>query len=158
DAVAPYFHPRLAWGDVEGEHTFWMARAHKYLLMPQRDLTVGGRAPVTHLLRPARLPAPGTDLTTFAANGGFYFQAFNEMHPLLDKNTAVTGPPVWRDSHPQEWPLASLPLPLHPSGLAPPSPCRSPGALRVPPPRPVSSLSAGTSWKSFHYCCPGGDP
>ena len=44
DAVAPYLHPRLAWGDVEGEHTFWMARAHKYLLMPQRDLTVGGRA------------------------------------------------------------------------------------------------------------------
>jgi len=44
DAVAPYLHPRLAWGDVEGEHTFWMARAHKYLLMPQRDLTVGGGA------------------------------------------------------------------------------------------------------------------
>jgi hypothetical protein len=35
--------------------------------------------------------APGTDLTTFAANGGFYFQAFNEMNPLLDITTAVTG-------------------------------------------------------------------
>ena len=34
---------------------------------------------------------PGTDLTTFAANGGFYFQAFNEMNPLLDITTAVTG-------------------------------------------------------------------
>ena len=31
----------------------------------------------THLLRRARLLAPNTDLTTFAANGGFYFQAFN---------------------------------------------------------------------------------
>ena len=31
----------------------------------------------THLLRRARLLAPSTDLTTFAANGGFYFQAFN---------------------------------------------------------------------------------
>ena len=45
----------------------------------------------THLLRPARLLAPCTDLTTFAANGGFYFQAFNEMDPLLDMTTAVTG-------------------------------------------------------------------
>jgi hypothetical protein len=31
------------------------------------------------------------DLTTFAANGGFYLQAFNEMNPLLDITTAVTG-------------------------------------------------------------------
>ena len=31
----------------------------------------------------------GTDLTTFAANGGFYFQAFNEMNSLLDITTAV---------------------------------------------------------------------
>jgi hypothetical protein len=34
---------------------------------------------------------PGTDLTASAANGGFYFQAFNEMNPLLDITTAVTG-------------------------------------------------------------------
>ena len=45
----------------------------------------------THLLRRARLLAPSTDLTTFAANGGFYFQAFNGMAPLLDMTTAVTG-------------------------------------------------------------------
>ena len=30
-------------------------------------------------------------VTTFAANEGFYFQAFNEMKPLLDITTAVTG-------------------------------------------------------------------
>jgi len=45
----------------------------------------------THLLRPARLFAPSTDLTTFAATGGFYFQAFNGKGPLLDMTTAVTG-------------------------------------------------------------------
>src|SRR5262245_16268877 len=38
------FSSQASLGDVEGEHTFWMARAHKDLLMPQRDLTVGGRA------------------------------------------------------------------------------------------------------------------
>jgi len=34
---------------------------------------------------------PSTDLTGLPANGGFYFQAFNEMNPLLDITTAVTG-------------------------------------------------------------------
>jgi hypothetical protein len=32
----------------------------------------------THLLRLPDCSPPSTDLTTFAANGGFYIQAFNE--------------------------------------------------------------------------------
>jgi hypothetical protein len=34
---------------------------------------------------------------------------------------------------------------LHRSGLAPPTPCRSPGALRVLPPQPGSPVSAGSN-------------
>ena len=53
---------------------------------------------------------PCTDLTGLPANGGFYFQAFNGsvVLPLLDMTTTVTGLLCWRDSHPQEWQLASL--------------------------------------------------
>src|SRR5262249_33612684 len=41
----------------------------------------------------------------------------------------------------QEWQLASLHLLLHRSGLAPPTPCRSPGALRVLSRQPASPIS-----------------
>src|SRR5258707_11076428 len=54
---------------------------------------------------------------------------------------AVTGLLCWRDSHPQERQLASLHLLLHRSGLAPPTPCRSPGALRVLHAQPTSLVS-----------------
>jgi hypothetical protein len=45
---------------------------------------------------------PCTDLTGFPANGDFYIQAFNEIGPLLDMTTTVTGLLCWRDFHPQE--------------------------------------------------------
>jgi hypothetical protein len=51
---------------------------------------------------------PCTDLTGFPASGGFYIQASNEVGPLLDMTTTVTGLLCWRDSHPQERQLASL--------------------------------------------------
>jgi hypothetical protein len=35
--------------------------------------------------------APCADLTGFPAIGAFYFQAFNEIGPLLDMTTASTG-------------------------------------------------------------------
>src|SRR5262249_48283302 len=52
--------------------------------------------------------APCTDLTSFPAIGAFYFQASNEIGPLLDMTTASTGLLCWRDFHPQEWQLDSL--------------------------------------------------
>src|SRR5215467_3544752 len=52
--------------------------------------------------------APCTDLTGFPAIGAFYFQASNEIGPLLDITTASTGLLCWRDFHPQEWQLDSL--------------------------------------------------
>src|SRR6516165_2818452 len=52
--------------------------------------------------------APCTDLTGFPAIGAFYFQASNEIGPLLDMTTASTGLLCWRDFHPQEWQLDSL--------------------------------------------------
>jgi hypothetical protein len=52
--------------------------------------------------------------------------------PLQDITTTATGLLCWRDSHPLEWQLASLHLLLHRKGLAPSTPCRSPGALRKP--------------------------
>jgi hypothetical protein len=57
----------------------------------------------THLVRPASLLAPlyGPDRVS-PANGGFYIQAFNEIGPLLDMTTTVTGLLCWRDLHPQE--------------------------------------------------------
>ena len=51
---------------------------------------------------------PCTDPTGFPAVGGFYIQASNEIGPLLDMTTTVTGLLCWRDSHPLEWQLASL--------------------------------------------------
>jgi hypothetical protein len=63
----------------------------------------------TLLLRPARLLAPlnGSDWNA-PATGDFYIQASNEISPLLDMTTTVTGLLCWRDSHPLEWTLASL--------------------------------------------------
>ena len=58
--------------------------------------------------------------------------------PLQDITTTATGLLCWRDSHPLEWQLASLHLLLHRDGLAPSTPCRSPGALRS---TPISGLS-----------------
>src|SRR5262245_63493856 len=52
--------------------------------------------------------APCTDLTGFPAIGAFYFQASNEIGPLLDITTASTGLLCRRDFHPQEWQLDSL--------------------------------------------------
>src|SRR5215470_19235598 len=71
--------------------------------------------------------APCTDLTGFPAIGAFYFQASNEIGPLLDITTASTGLLCWRDFHPQEWQLDSLHSTL--------SPFRSPRE-----PRPVTVL------------------
>src|SRR5215467_11470043 len=59
--------------------------------------------------------APCTDLTGFPAIGAFYFQASNEIGPLLDITTASTGLLCWRDFHPQEWQLDSLHGTLSPS-------------------------------------------
>src|SRR5262249_6713436 len=59
--------------------------------------------------------APCTDLTGFPAIGAFYFQASNEIGPLLDITTASTGLLCWRDFHPQEWQLDSLHRTLSPS-------------------------------------------
>src|SRR5262245_49622966 len=59
--------------------------------------------------------APCTDLTGFPAIGAFYFQASNEIGPLLDITTASTGLLCWRDFHPQEWQLDSLHGTLAPS-------------------------------------------
>ena len=51
---------------------------------------------------------PCTDPTGLPAVGDFYFQAFNEIGPLLDMTAAVAGPFCWRDSHPLERQLDSL--------------------------------------------------
>jgi hypothetical protein len=59
-------------------------------------------------LRPVRLLAPLHGSDRLPASGGFYIQASNEVGPLLDMTTTVTGLLCWRDFHPQEWQLASL--------------------------------------------------
>jgi hypothetical protein len=88
----------------------------------------------THLLRSASLLAPCTDLTGYPASGAFTsgLSAGWSPFPLQDITTTATGLLCWRDSHPLEWQLASLHLLLHRDGLAPSTPCRSPGALRIP--------------------------
>ena len=85
----------------------------------------------THLLRSASLLAPCTDLTGYPASGAFTsgLSAGWSPFPLQDITTTATGLLCWRDSHPLEWQLASLHLLLHRDGLAPSTPCRSPGAL-----------------------------
>jgi hypothetical protein len=89
----------------------------------------------THLLRSASLLAPCTDLTGYPASGAFTSRlpAGWSPFPLQDITTTATGLLCWRDSHPLEWQLASLHLLLHRDGLAPSTPCRSPGALRFAP-------------------------
>jgi len=89
----------------------------------------------THLLRSASLLAPCTDLTGYPASGAFTsgLSAGWSPFPLQDITTTATGLLCWRDSHPLEWQLASLHLLLHRDGLAPSTPCRSPGALRKTP-------------------------
>jgi hypothetical protein len=89
----------------------------------------------THLLRSASLLAPCTDLTGYPASGAFTsgLSAGWSPFPLQDITTTATGLLCWRDSHPLEWQLASLHLLLHRDGLAPSTPCQSPGALRVTP-------------------------
>jgi hypothetical protein len=89
----------------------------------------------THLLRSASLLAPCTDLTGYPASGAFTsgLSAGWSPFPLQDITTTATGLLCWRDSHPLEWQLASLHLLLHRDGLAPSTPCRSPGALRSTP-------------------------
>ena len=89
----------------------------------------------THLLRSASLLAPCTDLTGYPASGAFTsgLSAGWSPFPLQDITTTATGLLCWRDSHPLEWQLASLHLLLHRDGLAPSTPCRSPGALRFTP-------------------------
>ena len=89
----------------------------------------------THLLRSASLLAPCTDLTGYPASGAFTSRlpAGWSPFPLQDITTTATGLLCWRDSHPLEWQLASLHLLLHRDGLAPSTPCRSPGALRFTP-------------------------
>ena len=89
----------------------------------------------THLLRSASLLAPCTDLTGYPASGAFTsgLSAGWSPFPLQDITTTATGLLCWRDSHPLERQLASLHLLLHRDGLAPSTPCRSPGALRSSP-------------------------
>jgi hypothetical protein len=101
----------------------------------------------THLLRSASLLAPCTDLTGYPAGGAFTsgLSAGWSPFPLQDITTTATGLLCWRDSHPLEWQLASLHLLLHRDGLAPSTPCRSPGALRSPPrkrPKIATELAA----------------
>ena len=74
--------PNGAYSDVS-DHRYFQSRELDRLGTPKapairftRAMTFGATW-FTHLLRRARLLAPSTDLTTFAANGGFYFQAFN---------------------------------------------------------------------------------
>jgi len=87
----------------------------------------------THLLRSASLLAPCTDLTGCPASGAFTsgLPAGWSPFPLQDITTTATGLLCWRDSHPLEWQLASLHLLLHRKGLAPSTPCRSPGASQI---------------------------
>ena len=59
----------------------------------------------------AKLLPPCTDPTGLLADEDFYFQAFNEIGPLLDMATASTGLLCWLDSHLLEWQLASLHAP-----------------------------------------------
>ena len=93
----------------------------------------------THLLRSASLLAPCTDLTGYPASGAFTsgLSAGWSPFPLQDITTTATGLLCWRDSHPLEWQLASLHLLLHRDGLAPSTPCRSPGA-------PVHHIRSGS--------------
>src|SRR6202171_2522137 len=106
----------------------------------------------THLLRSASLLAPCTDLTGYPASGAFTsrLSAGWSPFPLQDITTTATGLLCWRDSHPLEWQLASLHLLLHRDGLAPSTPCRSPGALRSSPlsrhaKRPSACLKGATT-------------
>src|SRR6202048_3539756 len=101
----------------------------------------------THLLRSASLLAPCTDLTGYPASGAFTsgLSAGWSPFPLQDITTTATGLLCWRDSHPLEWQLASLHLLLHRSGLAPSTPCRSPGALRSTPDKQTFSARVGMS-------------
>ncbi len=96
----------------------------------------------THLLRSASLLAPCTDLTGCPASGAFtsVLPAGWSPFPLQDITTTATGLLCWRDSHPLEWQLASLHLLLHRDGLAPSTPCRSPGALRFTPDSRTSAV------------------
>jgi hypothetical protein len=99
----------------------------------------------THLLRSASLLAPCTDLTGYPASGAFTsgLSAGWSPFPLQDITTTATGLLCWRDSHPLEWQLASLHLLLHRDGLAPSTPCRSPGALRFSPESGLNSHVRG---------------
>src|ERR1700686_5486293 len=86
---------------------------------------------------------PCTDLTGCPASGAFTSRlpAGWSPFPPQDITTTATGLLCWRDSHPLEWQLASLHLLLHRDGLAPSTPCRSPGALRSTP--VIGSLGVG---------------
>ena len=90
----------------------------------------------SRLLRPVGLLAPlyGSDWNT-QPPGAFTSRLSTDRSPspLLDMTTTATGLLCWRDSHPLEWQLASLHLLLHRDGLAPSTPCRSPGALCFAP-------------------------
>ena len=88
----------------------------------------------THLLR-SPLLAPCTDRPVAQPAGLLHpgCPAGWSPFPLPDITTTATELLCWRDSHPLEWQLASLHLLLHRDGLAPSTPCRSPGALRVTP-------------------------
>ena len=114
----------------------------------------------THLLRSASLLAPCTDLTGYPASGAFTSRlpAGWSPFPLQDITTTATGLLCWRDSHPLEWQLASLHLLLHRDGLAPSTPCRSPGALRFTPKadplgnRAPEKLCCASQYFYFSYC------
>src|ERR1700692_2299798 len=95
-----------------------------------------GASRFTHLLRPAKLLAPLYGSDRHARPPGAFTSRLPTDRlpsPLLDMTTTATGLLCWRDSHPLEWQLASLHLLLHRDGLAPSTPCRSPGALRSSP-------------------------
>jgi hypothetical protein len=106
----------------------------------------------THLLRSASLLAPCTDLTGCPASGAFTSRlpAGWSPFPLQDITTTATGLLCWRDSHPLEWQLASLHLLLHRDGLAPSTPCRSPGASHM-----FSAVHPRTDIDGFSRTCDG---
>ena len=106
--------------------------------------TYFGASRFTHLLRPASSLAPLYGSDRYARPPGAFTSRLSTARspsPFLDITTTATGLLCWRDFHPQEWQLASLHLLLHRRGLAPPTPCRSPGALRVLHTQPGSRVS-----------------
>src|SRR5262249_20240420 len=116
-----------------------MARAHKYLLMPQRDLTVGGRAPVTHLLRPARLPAPRYGSDHLRGQRGLLLPGLQRDAPVAGYNYSSDWTPLLTGLSPARMAASLAAPPLSSSGPCPTS--SLPASRRTSsPPAPASQF------------------